>query len=190
MSTTATANQAIQPSYQPQAPTATPTTTNVNLSPQASIAQVLQGFQPQAQQSTSDLNSTMAAMGIVGGGAQQAQNLLQSNLASALAPTLAQVIQGSQGMQLNQAQGNANAANTMTGLNVQDQLAVNSQNQNVANMMQSQLANYLMQGWSQPLSAYTELQSGGLGAAGNIASGAAQDYPVYQPQTLLGSIGL
>ena len=56
--------------------------------------------------------------------------------------------------------------------------------------MQSQLANYLMQGWSEPLSAYTQLQTGGLGAAGSIASGQAQDYPVYQPQTLLGSIGL
>ena len=185
-----TASTAMQPSYVSQPSTATPTTTNVNLSPQSTISQILQGFQPQAQASTSDLNSTLAAMGIVGGGAQQAQNLLQSNLASALAPTLASAIQNSQGLQLNQAQGNASAANTMTGLNMQDQLTTNLANQSAANSMQSQLANYLMQGWSEPLSAYTQLQTGGLGAAGSIASGQAQDYPVYQPQTLLGSIGL
>jgi hypothetical protein len=47
-----------------------------------------------------------------------------------------------------------------------------------------------MQGWQLPYEAYTQLQSGGLGAAGSIATGAAQDYPVYQPQTLLGSLGI
>ena len=194
MSTTATPTasnqQALQPSYVSQPSMATPTTTSVNVSPQSTIQQILQGFQPQAQQSTSNLNSTLAAMGIVGGGAQQAQDALQGQLASSLAPTLAQAIQGSQGTQLNQAQTNAAAANQMTGLNLQDQMYTNFANQNAANNMQSQLANYIMQGWSEPLSAYTQLQTGGLGAAGSIASGAAQDYPVYQPQTLLGSLGL
>lgn len=185
-----TASSALQPSYMPTPTTASPTTTNVNVSPQSTISQILQGFQPQAQQATTDLNSTLASMGIVGGGAQQAQTQLQGQLASSLAPTLASAIQNSQGLQLNQAQSNAAAANQMTGLNLQDLLSTNMYNQSAANTAQSQLANYLMQGWTDPLSAYTQLQTGGLGAAGSIATGAAQDYPVYQPQTLLGSIGL
>lgn len=180
----------LQPGYTAQAPQGQATMSTANVSPQASIQQVLQGFQPQAQQSTSDLNSTLAAMGIVGGGAQQAQTMLQGQLASSLAPTLASVIQNSQGMGLQQSLANASANNQMTGLNIQDILGTNMYNTSAYNNAQSQLANYINQGWQLPYEANTQIQTGGLGAAGSISTGAAQDYPVTQPQTLLGSLGI
>ena len=84
----------LQPSYLPKTPLGQATTGQATtgraatlspqqinaLGPQATIQQILAGFQPQARQATGALNNTLAAGGIVGGGAQGAQQDLQGQL--------------------------------------------------------------------------------------------------------------
>lgn len=116
------------------------------LGPQQTLAQIMAGFQPQARQSTAALNDTLAASGIVGGGAQGAQQLLQGQLASSLAPTLANAIQTSQGNVLGAEETNMGALNTqtlanqaarnqMTGTNLQDWMTQGLANQQASNTM-------------------------------------------------------
>jgi hypothetical protein len=197
------AQNPLQPVYAPNAPYGQATYSNAPtalsnqqigaLSPQATIQQILAGFQPQARQSTAALNQTLAAAGIAGGGAQGAQQLLQGQLASSLAPTLASAIQNAQqntlGAQefgvstgLQQSLANAGAANNMTGLNLQNTMATNFANQGAANTAGTNLAQMLQQGWQVPLEAYSGLQSSALGSAGSLAGQEAQNFPVYQQQ--------
>jgi len=171
----------LQAQYMPQTPMGKASTLSqqqINaLGPQATIAQILKGFQPQARQAQSALNNNLAAAGIVGGGAEGATDLLQGQLASSLAPTLAQAIQGSQGMQLGAETQNMNAQNQMTGQNLQDIMQTNALNQQAANQMRSQLAGYQMQGWQTPLQDYSSLLNAFMG--GGIGQGVANNFPVY-----------
>ena len=88
------------------------------LGPQSTLQQILAGFEPQARQAQDALNNSLAAAGIVGGGQIGATQALQGQLASSLAPTLANAIQTSQGNVLGAETGNQNALNAMTGMNV------------------------------------------------------------------------
>lgn len=216
----------LQPSYLPGAPqgaatvgrattgrasTLSPQQINA-LGPQATLQQILAGFQPQARQAQGALNSQLAGMGIVGGGAQGATQDLQGQLASSLAPTLASAIQNSQGMQLGAEQGNQNAQNAMTGLNVgatnqqtlanqgaQNQMTgmnvgnvmnTNLANQQAANAARSQLAQYMMQGWQTPLEAMSGLYSAGLSGGAGLAGQEAQNFAVPPPQNLFTMLGI
>lgn len=71
-----------------------------SLSPDSTIAQILNGFGAEANHSTRALNDQLASMGVYGGGALGAQQSLQGQLAASLAPTLASAIQNSQANQL------------------------------------------------------------------------------------------
>lgn len=151
------------------------------LGPQQTIQQILQGFAPQAAQSTDALNNSLAAAGIVGGPALTAQSELQGQLASSLAPTLAQAIQGSQanvlgaqefqsGQGLQQALQNAQlaeqtglanqgAANQIGMFDVGNQIGANQFNAQAGNTAGSQLANLLYGGWGQELGQFGNLNS-------------------------------
>lgn len=210
MSTTGATANPLQPSYLPRTPlgqatygrAATLSPQQINaLGPQQSINQVLAGFQPQARQAQGALNSQLAAMGIVGGGAQGATQDLQGQLASSLAPTLASTIQNSQGMQLGAEQGNQSALNAMTGLNVgaanqmtgtnlQNVMGTNLANQQAANSARSALANYLMQAWQVPLQAQTGIYGSMLGGGAGLAGQEAQNFAVPPPQNLFTMLGL
>lgn len=126
-----------------------------DLSANATIQQILQGFQPEQQQQQAALNQQLAASGLSGGPAVAAQNQLNTQLTQALAPTIASAIQNSQANQLNQGQfasnaliqaltGNVGAVNTaqqqQAQLNQQaglaNQSAINSGNQLQANLLQ------------------------------------------------------
>lgn len=136
--------------------------------PQQTLKQILAGFQPAARQQQGALNSSLAAAGIVGGGAQSADQLLSAQQSSAIAPALAQAIQGSQGMQLTADQANQQAANAS----------------------RSQLANYLMQAWSLPYQSTTGLAESALSGFGGLAGQEAQNFAVPPQQTLLSMLGL
>ena len=110
----ATAQPPLAQATSQQAPQNASPYSGANFDPSASLAMVLQGFQPQAQAAQSGLQNQLAAAGIQGGGAIDAQNVLQRNLAAGLAPTLAQVIQNSQGMEL---QNKLAILNAFSGLN-------------------------------------------------------------------------
>lgn len=90
-----------------------PSLTN-SLGSSSTIQQLLQGFAPQAQNSTNQLNQTLADFGVGGGQAVGAQTQLQSQLAASLAPSIASAIQNSQGNQLAAGEANQGAANTNT----------------------------------------------------------------------------
>lgn len=217
----------LQPTYMPTAPTVNatmgqaaqsnaPTQLNqglVNsLGPQATIQQIMQGFAPQAAQSTAALNNTLAAMGIVGGGAQDAQTMLQGQLASSLAPTLANAIQNSQGNQLNagefgvnnglqqsmnnagmqqqQTLANQSASNQANLYNGTNDFNTNQYNATAANNSGNELANYMMQAYSMPFGAYNNINSMGLGGASSLAQQNAQNFPVYQSNNLMNLWGL
>lgn len=163
---------------------------NANVSPQQSLQMILQGFQPAQQMQTNALNNSLAAAGIQGGGAIDAQTALQRNLAAGLAPSLANAVQGAQGMTLQQSQGNQAAANQMTGTNLEDWMRTNAFNAQAANQAGGTLANMLQQGWQTPLQLFGGLESGGLGAAGGLAGSEANNFPVYQQQSPLSFLGL
>lgn len=184
-------NNPMQPFYLQNPTMGQATYSNVDTSPAAAIAQILQGFAPQAARSTNALNNTLAAMGVVGGGAADAQTMLQGNLASSLAPTLASAIQGSQGMSLQQALSNANASNAMTSQNLQNLNQQQAFNVNAANNAQSQLAQALLGAWGQEFGAFNNTNLAGLGGiqstlgqglsgANSLASQQANNFPVYQ----------
>ena len=146
-----------------------PTYINANqFNPQQTLKQILAGFQPAARQQQGALNSQLAAAGIVGGGAQSADQLLAAQQSSALAPSLASAIQGSQGMQLTADQANQQAANTQ----------------------RSQLANYLMQAWQVPYQANAGLAQSALSGYSGLAGQEANNFAVPPPQTLLSMLGI
>jgi hypothetical protein len=88
-----------------------PSLTN-SLGSNQTIQQLLQGFAPQAQNSTNQLNQTLADFGVGGGQAVGAQTQLQGQLAASLAPSIASAIQNSQANQLNAGEfGTSNALN-------------------------------------------------------------------------------
>lgn len=125
-----------------------------DLSPQATIQQILQGFQPEATQQQGQLNQQLAAAGLSGGPALAAQQQLATRQTQALAPAIAQAIQQSQQNQLQAGEfgsnaliqaltGNVGALNTaaqqQAGLTQQAGLA-NQSALNSAKQLQAQLA--------------------------------------------------
>lgn len=115
------------------------------LGPQAAEQQLYNAFAPAQATATRSLNDTLAAMGLSGGPAIQAQTNLQQQLSSGLGQSLAGLIQGGQGNLLNLYgqnagilnQGNSNQLgllNTQAGLNQQTGLS----NQAAANQMTQQ----------------------------------------------------
>lgn len=144
-----------------------PVYSGADVSPQTTLQMILQGFAPQAQSSTNALNNQLAAMGIQGGGALDAQTALQRQLASGIAPSLGQAVQSAQGMGLQQALANAG----------------------FANQAGSELAQMLYGGWGQGLQQFGALNQQGLGTAGSLAGQEANNYQVYQPNPIWGTLG-
>jgi len=154
---------------------------NGYLSPDSTIQQILQGFAPQAAQSTDSLNNTLAAAGIVGGPAATAQTELQGQLSASLAPTLANAIQTAQGnvlgaqefqsgqglqqalanAQLGEQTGLANqqAANQIGEFNIGNQIGANQFNAQAGNTAGNELAQMLYGGWGQELGQFGSLNS-------------------------------
>jgi hypothetical protein len=97
-----------------------------NLSSNATIQQLLQGFQPQVTEQNGQLAQQLAQFGLSGGPAVAAQNNLDVQQTQAEAPSIASAIQNSQANQLNQAQYGSTAQ--LNALNA-NQSATNSQNQ-------------------------------------------------------------
>ncbi len=165
-----------------------------SLGPQSTIQQILQGFAPQAQQSTNALNSQLAAMGVEGGPALDAQTRMQGQLASSLAPSLAQAIQNSQGNQLQgnefglqgglqqalqnaglqQETGRTNmqASNTANGINLGNILNQQQYNTQSANAGQSALAQAIQNAYYNNMNAFQNVNLAGLsGQQGVIQQG-------------------
>lgn len=180
----------LNPSYMTGLPMGRAAQSGANVSPQATLQQILAGFMPQARQSQDALNNQLAAAGIVGGGAQDATQMLQSQLASALAPTLGNAIQSSQGMTLQQSLANQQARNQMTGLNISDIMQGKAFNAQARNQAGSQLASMMQQGWQLPYQAQSELYNQYMGGAGNLAGAEASNFVVQPQQSLLQMLGL
>jgi len=172
----------LQPNYINNVATGQAATTDVNTSPQQTLAMIMQGFAPQAAQSTAALNNTLAAMGIVGGGAQDAQTLLQTNLAAALAGQLAPAVENSQGLSLQQAMGNAQGANSMTALNTGALNNANQYNATSANSAGLNLAQLMMQAYLGELGAVSGTNQEGLVGANQLASNESNNFS-YTPGT-------
>lgn len=154
------------------------------------IAALLQGFAPQAAQSTQNLNQTLANFGVTGGQNVAANTQLQAQLAAALSPSIASAIQNSQGNQLNAGEfgagqtQQANLANQSTHLsqnNLNAQLQgtnVGQQNSallsalgiNTSNQQQTNLANQQAQNQGMEFNANAVNQGNQFNAnAGNQA---------------------
>lgn len=180
----------LQPTYAPNPPQGQATLSNVNVSPQASLQQILAGFLPAQRQAMSQLNNQLASAGIAGGGAQGAGNLLQGQLAASLGPTLANAIQSAQGMSLQQGLGNAGFSNAMTSQNLQDWMQTNFFNANNANQASQQLANMLYGGWQTQAGGLAGILGQGLQGSGSLANQEAQNFPVYPNSTIWAQLGL
>lgn len=180
----------LQPTYTPNPPQGQATLSNVNVSPQSSIQQILAGFMPAQRQAMSQLNNQLAAGGIVGGGAQGAGNLLQGQLAASLGPTLANAIQSAQGMSLQQGLGNAGFSNAMTSQNLQDWMQNNFFNAGAANNASQQLAQMLYGGWNTQAGGLAGILGQGLQGSGSLANQEAQNFPVYPNSTFWAQLGL
>ena len=110
-----------------------------DLSSNATIQQLLSGFQPQITEQNGQLANQLSQFGLSGGPAVAAQNNLDVQQTQAEAPAIASAIQNSQSNQMNQGQFNSNALlNALSG----NQSATNSGNQLQAQLnQQTGLAN-------------------------------------------------
>jgi hypothetical protein len=165
--------------------------------PRYGIAQVLRGFAPQSAAATSNLNNTLAAMGISGGGAVDSQTALQGQLAASLAPQLAQTYGHYADNSLQQTLANAGWGNQAAGQNAANYLQGSEFNAGAYNSMQMQLAQMLEQEYglqagsltnliSQGLAGQTGVNQGALGNAGSLAGQQAQNFPVYRAPDMSG----
>jgi hypothetical protein len=110
-----------------------------DLSSNATIQQLLSGFQPQVTEQNGQLAQQLAQFGLSGGPAVAAQNNLDVQQTQAEAPSIASAIQNSQSNQLNQAQYGSTAQ--LNALNA-NQSATNATNQAQASLnQQTGLAN-------------------------------------------------
>jgi hypothetical protein len=110
-----------------------------DLSSNATIQQLLSGFQPQVTEQNGQLAQQLAQFGLSGGPAVAAQNNLDVQQTQAEAPSIASAIQNSQSNQLNQAQFGSTAQ--LNALNA-NQSATNATNQAQASLnQQTGLAN-------------------------------------------------
>ena len=163
----------LQPTYLNNPPMVNPTTLGggflSQFSPDQTISQILNYAQPLFQRSQNSLNDQLAAMGMEGGPALNAQNALNSNLMSSIAPMLAQAVQGAQGNMLNAGEFNANALNQGNYFNAQNTIGANQYNTGVYNGAQNNLWNAIMQGWGLPFNAFNAINMGGLTGAQNLA---------------------
>jgi hypothetical protein len=104
-----------------------------DLSTNATIQQLLAGFQPEITSQNGQLANQLAQFGLSGGPAVAAQNNLDVRQTQAEAPSIASAIQNSQANQMNQGQFNSNALiQALTG----NAGAINSQNLIQAQMNQ------------------------------------------------------
>jgi hypothetical protein len=158
-----------QPQYLQQPPTAQATYYGGSVDPSQTIQQILQGFAPQVQSSQNALNSTLAASGLAGGPNVSAQEQLQGQLASGIAPSIANAIQFAQGENQQAGLSNTGAANQFTLQNLQDLMGTNQFNTETYN---NQLNNILGL-FANP---YSQMQN----ASNSLALGGAQNFPVQQ----------
>jgi hypothetical protein len=158
-------SSALQPNYAPAPPNAASAT----IDPTAQIQQILAAYQPAAQQSTMNLNNSLAAAGITGGGTVGAQDQLQGQLAASLAPTLGSAIGDAN-------TSNQSAENNTNQYNISN--AINAENGNVstANNFEQFLASLQNSDWSQLLGSYTGLQQSGLSGQQGINQASTQNY--------------
>lgn len=183
------------------APTlATAAQSNLQLSPDQTISQIMAAFQPQADRATTNLNNQLAAFGIAGGPALNEQNNLQNALSSGLGTSLAGAIQNTQGNMLQQSMNNANLSN-QTGLanagysntanqqNLSNILGTNQFNTNASNTANQNLYGYLNQGYNNQLGQFgttnnlgvtggTSLANTGLNGSNGLAQNAAGTFPI------------
>ena len=163
----------LQPTYLNNPPIVNPATLGGNFlsqfSPDQSISQILNYAMPLFQKSQTGLNDQLAAMGMEGGPALNAQSALSQNLMSALGPMLSQAVQQSQGNMLNAGEFNANALNQGNYFNAQNIIGANQYNTGAYNNAQNNLWNALMQGWSAPFNAYQGINLAGLSGAQSLA---------------------
>jgi hypothetical protein len=180
----------LQPTYAPNAPQGQATLSNINLSPQSQIAQILKGFAPVQRQATSALNNNLAASGIVGGGGQGAQQLLQGQLSASIAPTLANAIQTAKSQQLQQGLGNAGLATGMTTTNLGNLMQGNEFNANAANSAGSQLAQLLQSAWGTQAGGLAGILGQGLSGSSGLAGQEAQNFDVPGNSNIWAMLGL
>lgn len=163
----------LQPGYLQNPPMVNPATLGggflSQFSPDQSIAQILNYANPLFQKAQSGLNDQLAAMGMEGGPALNAQGALSQNLLSSLGPMLSQAVMQSQGNVLNAGEFNANALNQGNYFNAQNVIGANQYNTGAYNGAQNNLWNALMQGWNTPFQAYQGINMAGLNGAQNLA---------------------
>lgn len=169
--------------------------------PQAAEQQLLSAFAPAQASATRSLNDSLAAMGLSGGPAIQAQTQLQSQLGAGLGQSLAGLISQGQGNMLNlygqnagiMNQGNQNqlglisgqagfnqqtgfenqrAMNNMTGQNLQNAYNTNAYNTTAANDANAAFAASQQNAYNQNLSNFQNMNQQGYTGATNFAGNA------------------
>ncbi len=170
------------------------------LSPNAAIQALYQQFQPAAAQSTRALDDNLAAMGLVGGPALNAQTNLQQQLDSALGGSISNLISGAQTNQLGaiENQGglseqtgiaNLNANNQFGIQNLQNQFLANQYNTTAGNDASSATAAAQLAAYNNNLANFqamntagysgaTDIAASGMGGAQNLAGQFATQFPV------------
>jgi hypothetical protein len=150
------------------------------LSPNSSVQALYSQFAPAQAQATRSLNDNLAAMGLVGGPALNAQTNLQQQLTSGLGNSISGLIQNSQGNQLNALENqagltqqtglaNQSALNQMTSQNLANQFGANTLNSNAYNNAGSQYAQMLQQAYNNNLSNFNQLNNAGYEGQTNLA---------------------
>jgi hypothetical protein len=171
-----------QPSYVPLG----------SFNPNQTISYLNQGFQGTDANAANQLNQTLADFGINGGQAVDAMGNLQSQLASAQAPTIANAIQNSQGMQLQGGEFNAGAFNNQQQQIMNAIFGMMGGGQGAGNQNANQYGSTVTQTPSIWNSIFQGLQMGGqaAGMAGGFSGpGGGSPLPGYGENTSPGYFG-
>lgn len=168
----ATTQQQLQNLFQPtymQTPTSGSATQYTgSVDPSASIQQIYSQLNPQFAQANRNLNNQLAASGIEGGSAIDAQQQLQSAETGTTASAIQAAIQNAQGLNQQAGLTNTNAQNQFNLQNLQNLYSTNSYNTNAANTGQQQYANALLGQYNTDANSFNGLNTSQFGTQNNL----------------------
>jgi len=171
-----------QPQYLGAPATVAPSTVSTQgLDPNATIAALIQSFQPQDASSTNNLNQTLADFGVTGGQAVGSMQQLQAQLQAAQDPSIAAAIQSSQGNILNAGEFNASAGNTASTYNANALNQTNAANVGQANQSQEQMLQDILNSYYAQLGAFSNINDAGQSGGNQNAVNYGQTVTTSDP---------
>jgi hypothetical protein len=151
-----------QPTYMAAPATGAASTYTGSASPDQTIQAIYANLNPQFAQANSNLNNQLAAAGIEGGGAIDAQQQLQSAETGQLGSAVQAAIQSAQGLNQQAGLQNTQATNEFNLQNLQNLYNTNAYNTQASNTSQQDYINALLGQYNTDANSFNNLNTTGL----------------------------